>query len=89
METILKYQPVKCYQDVIDILSDQTGKDYRIYQEFGRDDDEIKTIATGMFILESHIFSLFTYFLVFIPLQLKLIKSIWLYFYWQKHQAHI
>lgn len=61
METILKYPPVESCQDVVDILSDQTGKDYRIYQGFGRDDDEIKTIATGMFILESHI--LFVYLL--------------------------
>lgn len=56
MEAILKHPPVECRQDVIDILSNQTGKDYRIYQEFGSDDDEIKTIATGMSTSESRIF---------------------------------
>jgi len=56
MEAISKHPPVKCRQDVIDILSDQTGKDYRVYQEFGRDDDEIKTIATGMLKSGSRIF---------------------------------
>lgn len=47
METISKHPPVGCRQDIIDILSDQTGKDYRVYQEFGSDNDDIKTIATG------------------------------------------
>lgn len=56
MEAISKHPPVKSRQDVIDVLSDQTGKDYRVYQDFGNNDDEIKTIATGMFTSENRIF---------------------------------
>jgi len=55
METISKHPPVECRQDVINVLSDQTGEDYRIYQDFGKD-DEIKTIATGMPISENRIY---------------------------------
>lgn len=65
MEAISKHPPVKSRQEVINILSDQMGKDYRIYQEFGSD-DEIKTIATGMPTLGSRIFVFFIYFPIFI-----------------------
>jgi hypothetical protein len=48
MKAISKHPPAKCRQDVIDILSDQTDDEFRIYQEIGYD-DRIKTIATGAF----------------------------------------
>lgn len=47
MKAISKHPPVKCRQDVIDVLSDQTDDQFRVYQEIDRD-DYIKTIATGM-----------------------------------------
>lgn len=81
MEAISKHPPVKSRQEVINVLSDQTGKDYRIYQEFGSD-DEIKTIATGMPTLGSRIFIFFIYFIYLLFLFLfsqKLIVGIWLY----------
>ncbi|XP_070515238.1 beta-alanyl-dopamine/carcinine hydrolase isoform X2 [Cardiocondyla obscurior] len=60
MEAVLNHPPVQCRQDVINVLSDQTGKDYRIYQEFGRNDDEIKTIATGIFDCIERTWSIYT-----------------------------
>lgn len=48
MATICNHPPAKCRQDVINILSDQTGDDYRVYQEKDKD-DPVKTIATGRF----------------------------------------
>lgn len=48
METISKYSPVERRQDIIDILSDQTDDEFRVYQEISRD-DRIKTIATGVY----------------------------------------
>ncbi|TGZ54682.1 hypothetical protein DBV15_12603 [Temnothorax longispinosus] len=77
METILKYPPVECRQNVIDILSDQTSKDYRIYQEFGSNDDEIKTIATGIFDCIERTWSIYTDIpqinepILVIPMQLR------------------
>lgn len=77
MEAILKHPPVECRQDVIDILSNQTGKDYRIYQEFGSDDDEIKTIATGIFDCIERTWSIYTDIpqinepILVIPMQLR------------------
>ncbi|XP_077260450.1 C45 family peptidase tan [Temnothorax americanus] len=77
METILKYPPVECRQNVIDILSDQTTKDYRIYQEFGSNDDEIKTIATGIFDCIERTWSIYTDIpqinepILVIPMQLR------------------
>lgn len=49
MAAICKHPPAECCQDVIDILSDQTDNEFRVYQEIGSD-DRIKTIATGMFL---------------------------------------
>lgn len=77
MEVISKHPPVECRQDVIDILSDQTGKDYRIYQDFGSDDDEIKTIATGIFDCIERTWSIYTDIpktnepILVIPMQLR------------------
>lgn len=48
MAVISKYPPVKCCQDVIDILSDQTDDEFRVYQEIDHN-DHVKTIATGTF----------------------------------------
>lgn len=47
MKAISKHPPPKCHQDVIDILSDQTDDEFRVYQEINSD-DRVKTIATGM-----------------------------------------
>lgn len=47
MKAISKHPPAECRQDVINILSDQTDDEFRVYQEI-RSDDRIKTIATGM-----------------------------------------
>lgn len=49
MQAICKHPPAKNRQDVIDILSDQTDDEFRVYQEI-KSDDRIKTIATGMFV---------------------------------------
>lgn len=76
MEAISKHPPVECRQDVIDILSDQTGKDYRIYQQFGND-NEIKTIATGIFDCVERTWSIYTDIpqindpILVIPMQLR------------------
>lgn len=48
MAAIAKHPPVKCCQDVLNVLSDQTGNEFRVYQEIDIN-DHIKTIATGMF----------------------------------------
>lgn len=48
MEAICKHPPPKCLQDVLEILSDQTDSEYRVYQDINPD-DYIKTIATGKF----------------------------------------
>lgn len=48
MAAICNHPPAKCRQDVINILSDQTDDDYRVYQEKDKD-DPVKTIATGRF----------------------------------------
>ncbi|XP_025996444.1 uncharacterized protein LOC105198830 [Solenopsis invicta] len=74
-ETISKHPPVKCRQDVINILSDQTGKKYGIY----RDDlgSEVKTIATGIFDCIERTWSIYTDIpqfnepIVVIPMQLR------------------
>lgn len=46
MEAIRKHPPVKSRQDVIDVLSDQTDDEFRVYQEINSK-DHIKTIVTG------------------------------------------
>lgn len=59
METISKYSPVERRQDIIDILSDQTDDEFRVYQEISRD-DRIKTIATGIFDCVERTWSIYT-----------------------------
>lgn len=76
MEAISKHPSVKCRQDVIDILSDQTSKDYRVYRDFSSDDVEIQTIATGMPTSESRIFMFFSFYF---PSALKLVVDVWSY----------
>ena len=46
MAAINRHEPPKNTQEVIDILSDQTDDDFRVYQEI-RPEDPVKTIATG------------------------------------------
>ncbi|XP_011874667.1 PREDICTED: uncharacterized protein LOC105565793 isoform X2 [Vollenhovia emeryi] len=76
MEAISKHPPVKCRQDVIDILSDQTGENYRIYREFGGD-EKVKTIATGIFDCIERTWSIYTDIpqvnepILIIPMQLR------------------
>lgn len=55
MEAICKHPSPKSRQDVINILSDQTGDQYRVYQEI-KQDDYVKTIATGTFLYSLLIF---------------------------------
>ena len=47
MDAINRHSPPKTRQEVIEILSDQTDDDFRVYQEI-RPDDIVKTIATGI-----------------------------------------
>ncbi|KYQ50292.1 Acyl-coenzyme A:6-aminopenicillanic-acid-acyltransferase 40 kDa form [Trachymyrmex zeteki] len=76
MEMISKHPPVECREDVINVLSDQTGEDYRIYHDFGKD-DEIKTIATGIFDCIERTWSIYTDIprinepILVIPMQLR------------------
>ena len=46
MEAIERYSTPKNVQDVIEILSDQTDDDFRVYQDISPT-DRVKTIATG------------------------------------------
>lgn len=48
MSAILRHPRPRTRREVIDILTDQTDNEYRVYQEFGPD-DYVKTIATGIF----------------------------------------
>ncbi|XP_031828088.1 C45 family peptidase tan [Nomia melanderi] len=59
MEAICKHPSPKSRQDVIDILSDQTGDQYRVYQEI-KQDDYVKTIATGIFDCTERTWSIYT-----------------------------
>ncbi|XP_029055558.1 acyl-coenzyme A:6-aminopenicillanic-acid-acyltransferase 40 kDa form isoform X2 [Osmia bicornis bicornis] len=59
MDTICKYPPPKSRQDVINILSDQTDNEYRVYQEIKKD-DYVKTIATGIFDCIERTWSIYT-----------------------------
>ncbi|PBC26195.1 beta-alanyl-dopamine/carcinine hydrolase [Apis cerana] len=52
---ICKYSPAKSYQDVINILSDQTDDEHKIYQ-----DGRVKTIATGIFDCIKKTWSIYT-----------------------------
>ncbi|XP_014477691.1 PREDICTED: uncharacterized protein LOC106746052 isoform X2 [Dinoponera quadriceps] len=59
MAAISKYPPVECRQHVIDILSDQTDDEFRIYQDIDRS-DRIKTLATGIFDCVERTWSVYT-----------------------------
>ncbi|XP_017884388.1 uncharacterized protein LOC108627587 [Ceratina calcarata] len=59
MEAICKHPPAKSRQDVINMLSDQTGEDYRVYQEKD-ENDPVKTIATGIFDCIEKTWSIYT-----------------------------
>ncbi|RLU16112.1 hypothetical protein DMN91_011871 [Ooceraea biroi] len=59
MKAISKHPPAKCRQDVIDILSDQTDDEFRVYQEIGCD-DYVKTLATGIFDCKERTWSIYT-----------------------------
>ncbi|XP_029670506.1 uncharacterized protein LOC115239865 isoform X1 [Formica exsecta] len=59
MKAIFKHPPAECRQDVINILSDQTDDEFRVYQEIGSD-DHIKTIATGIFDCIERTWSIYT-----------------------------
>lgn len=48
MAAICRHPAPKNRQDILNVLSDQTGKGYRVYQEI-KEDDYVKTIATGKF----------------------------------------
>ncbi|KAK2586477.1 hypothetical protein KPH14_010747 [Odynerus spinipes] len=73
---ICKYPQPKCGQDVLEILSDQTDNQYRVYQEINPN-DFIKTIATGVFDCIERTWSIYTDKpncndpVVVIPLQLR------------------
>lgn len=47
MEAIGRHPPPKNAREVIEVLSDQTDNDYRVYQDI-RPEDFVKTIATGI-----------------------------------------
>ncbi|XP_071873730.1 C45 family peptidase tan [Bombus fervidus] len=59
MAAICNHPPAKCRQDVINILSDQTDDDYRVYQEKDKN-DPVKTIATGIFDCIERTWSIYT-----------------------------
>ena len=59
MAAICNHPPAKCRQDVINILSDQTDENYRVYQEKDKD-DPVKTIATGIFDCIERTWSIYT-----------------------------
>ncbi|XP_014207370.1 uncharacterized protein LOC106638619 [Copidosoma floridanum] len=59
MEAINRHDQPKTLQDVIDVLSDQTDDDYRVYQEI-HPDDYVKTIATGIFDCIERTWSIYT-----------------------------
>ena len=46
MAAIQKHPAPKNRQDIINMLSDQTDNEYRVFQEFG-EEDYVKTIAVG------------------------------------------
>uniref|UniRef100_A0A1B6DIH8 Peptidase C45 hydrolase domain-containing protein n=2 Tax=Clastoptera arizonana TaxID=38151 RepID=A0A1B6DIH8_9HEMI len=51
--------PFKCKQDVINMLGDQSGKDFTVFRESG-DEDFVKTIAVGIFDCVARTWSLYT-----------------------------
>ncbi|XP_024936569.1 uncharacterized protein LOC107263304 isoform X2 [Cephus cinctus] len=76
MEAICRHASPKTREDVIDILSDQTDNEYRVFQEIGPD-DYVKTIAVGIFDCIEKNWSLYTDIpkyndpILVIPLQLN------------------
>lgn len=76
MAAICKHPQPKCVQDVLEILSDQTDKNFRVYQEINPN-DVIKTIATGIFDCIERTWSIYTDKpncndpIIVIPLQLR------------------
>ncbi|XP_011314040.1 uncharacterized protein tan [Fopius arisanus] len=56
---IARHPPPRTRREVMDILSDQTDNEYRVYQEFGPD-DYVKTIATGIFDCVKRTWSIYT-----------------------------
>ncbi|XP_001599569.1 uncharacterized protein LOC100114612 [Nasonia vitripennis] len=59
MAAINRHPPPKTRQEVIDILSDQTDDDFRVYQDI-RPEDFVKTIATGIFDCVARTWSIYT-----------------------------
>lgn len=59
MKAICNHPPAKSRQEVIEILSDQTDDQYRVYQEM-KPDDYVKTIATGIFDCVKKTWSIYT-----------------------------
>ncbi|KAK0181058.1 hypothetical protein PV327_003375 [Microctonus hyperodae] len=59
MAAICKHPRPKTRREIIEILSDQTDNEYRVYQEFGPD-DYVKTIATGIFDCLKRTWSIYT-----------------------------
>lgn len=56
---ICRHPAPKSRQEVLDILSDQTDDEYRVYQEIKKD-DFVKTIATGIFDCLERTWTLYT-----------------------------
>ncbi|KOC61454.1 Acyl-coenzyme A:6-aminopenicillanic-acid-acyltransferase 40 kDa form [Habropoda laboriosa] len=59
MNAICNHPPAKSRQDVLNILSDQTDDQYRVYQEINKE-DRVKTIATGIFDCVERTWSIYT-----------------------------
>ncbi|XP_058808212.1 beta-alanyl-dopamine/carcinine hydrolase isoform X2 [Phymastichus coffea] len=59
MQAICRHSPPENLQDLINILSDQTDDDFRVYQEI-QPSDFVKTIATGIFDCVRKTWSIYT-----------------------------
>ncbi|XP_044014646.1 uncharacterized protein LOC122856846 isoform X2 [Aphidius gifuensis] len=59
MAAIQRHPAPKTRSEIVNILSDQTDNEYRVYQEFGPD-DYVKTIATGIFDCVKRTWSIYT-----------------------------
>ncbi|XP_011495510.1 PREDICTED: uncharacterized protein LOC105360318 [Ceratosolen solmsi marchali] len=81
MQAINRHSPPKNRKEIMEILSDQTDDDFRVYQDI-RPDDYVKTIATGIFDCIAKTWSIYTDKpntnepVVVLPLQLKDTNSI-------------
>lgn len=60
MRTFSTYKPPASEQDVRTMLGDATGGCYCVWRENGRTDEEVKTIAVGIFDLNAKTFSLYS-----------------------------